>query len=168
MPLCYNFYFIVYSLAQLLKCPAPPFESSHPTIQLPKSSVLPESSELPGPPHCATNMAYKQRLAPRQQHGLSGTSRLVSQHLSESASLIPVFWFASPLLPGAMSSASTFCFPHKQWFNFFFYSLHFQNFYGFSFLEPPLVIPYLIFFSMNAIASFISLSFLKILTQKLT
>lgn len=72
-------------------------------------------------------------------------------------------------MPRAMSSASAFHFTHKWYSNFFFYiySLHFQNFYEFSFLKPPLLIPYLLFFSMDVIASFIFLSFLKILRSSL-
>lgn len=73
-------------------------------------------------------------VAPRSQSG--GLTMSDSQHVMESASLIPVFLFAFPLMPRVMSSTPAFCFPHKQWFNFFFYfySLYFQNFCRFSFL----------------------------------
>lgn len=72
-------------------------------------------------------------VAPRSQSG--GLTLSVSQLITEPASLIPVFPFASPLMPGVMSSTPAFHFLHEQWFNFFFfYSLYFQNSYSFSFL----------------------------------
>lgn len=86
------------------------FELSHPIVQLPSSSALPESSELSGAPHCATSTAHNQDL-----HMGGSMVSVCTVHLSPSsfAAFFPVFSFASPPMPGAMSSVSAFCFPQK-------------------------------------------------------
>lgn len=116
-PLCLNHFILPFSSHQVQFCPNPVSSQRHHIVQ-----------QTP-----LTSRAFTW-VAPWSQSG--GLTLSVSQHITESASLSPVFPFASPLMPGVMSSTPAFHFPSKQWFNFFFYfyRLYLQNFCRFSFL----------------------------------
>lgn len=121
-------------------------------------------SELSGPRHCGANTTHKQHLVMGSSTGSVWMACLSPTFQTQLPVLVPVFCLLLLKCQELRLQLPAFCFPHKWWFNFFFcmYSLNFQNFYRSSFLEPSLLIPYLTVFSMDATASFVSLSFLKI------
>lgn len=147
MPPFSPFYF-VFLLPWLLKCPQP-LPLNH--LILPPSShrVPPCRNPQSSPGHHTVQPALLTTraftcVAPWSPSGRSPPRCPAGFRASGSHPSLPV---ASPLVPGAVSSASAFHFPQKQRFNFLFYlySLHFQNSCVFPFLELPLLILYLLF-----------------------